>query len=122
LITNPEGLRHGLPQHHRALPLLARTRGLAPKALGHTHPRWRSPHIASLTQTVVAAIIIGLFAVFTGTDNPNSQAYPQLYGLMAVMGVIMILPVQALVSLAILIYYERFHRDEVNWRRTGLAP
>jgi amino acid transporter len=96
--------------------------GLAPRALGRTHPRWKSPHIASLTQTVVAAIIIGLFAIFTGSDNPNSQAYLQLYGLMAVMGVIIILSVQALVSLAILIYYERYHRDEVNWWRTRLAP
>ncbi len=83
--------------------------GLAPRALGKTHPRWKSPHIASLTQTVIAAVIIGLFAIFTGSDNPNSQAYLQLYGLMAVMGVIIILSVQAVVSLAVLIYYERFH-------------
>jgi amino acid transporter len=96
--------------------------GLAPKALGKTHHRWKSPHIASLTQTVIAAIIIGLFALFTGTNNPTSQAYLQLYGLMAVMGVIIILSVQALVSLSILIYYERYHRDEVNWWKTRLAP
>ena len=95
---------------------------LAPRALGRTHPRWKSPHIASVTQSIVAAIIIGLFAIFTGTNDPNSQAYLQLYGLMAVMGVIIILSVQALVSLAILIYYERFHRDEVHWWKTRLAP
>jgi hypothetical protein len=41
---------------------------------------------------------------------------------MAVMGVIIILSVQALVSLAILVYFFRFHRDEVHWWRTGLAP
>ena len=41
---------------------------------------------------------------------------------MAVMGVIIILSVQALVSLAILIYYERYHRDEVHWWKTRLAP
>ena len=74
--------------------------GLLPRALGRTHPRWKSPHIASITQTVVAAIIIGLFAIFTGSNDPNSQAYLQLYGLMAVMGVIIILSVQAVVSLA----------------------
>jgi len=96
--------------------------GLAPKALGKTHPKWKSPHIASITQSVVAAIIIGLFAIFTGSDNPNSQAYLQLYGLMAVMGVIIILSVQAVVSLAVLVYYERFHRDEVHWWKTRLAP
>jgi amino acid transporter len=96
--------------------------GLAPRALGRTHPRWKSPHIASITQSVVAAIIIGLFAIFTGSNDPNSQAYLQLYGLMAVMGVIIILSVQALVSLAILVYYERYHKDEVHWWKTRLAP
>jgi amino acid transporter len=96
--------------------------GLAPKALGRTHPRWKSPHIASLAQTVMAAIIIGLFAIFTGSDNPTSQAYLQLYGLMAVMGVIIILSVQAAVSLSILIYFERYHHDQVHWWKTRLAP
>ncbi len=96
--------------------------GLVPRALGRTHPRWQSPHIASMFQTFMAAIIIGLFAIFTGSNDPNSQAYLQLYGLMAVMGVIIILSVQAVVSLSVLIYYERFHRDEVHWWRTRLAP
>ena len=41
---------------------------------------------------------------------------------MALMGVIIILSVQALVSLAILVYYERYHRDEVHWWKTRLAP
>src|SRR4029077_5923485 len=74
--------------------------GLLPRALGRTHPRWKSPHIASITQSVIAALIVIGFAVFTGTNDPASQAYIQLYGLMAVMGVIVILSVQALVSLA----------------------
>ena len=96
--------------------------GLLPTALGHTHPRWKSPHVASIVQSVIAAIVIALFAIFTGTNDPNSQAYLQLYGLMAVMGVIIILSLQALVSLSILVYYERYHRDEVHWWRTRLAP
>jgi amino acid transporter len=96
--------------------------GLMPAALGRTHPKWKSPHIASVTQSVIAAFIIGLFAIFTGTNDPNSQAYIQVYGLMALMGVIIILSVQALVSLAILVYYERYHRDEVHWWKTRLAP
>jgi amino acid transporter len=96
--------------------------GFMPKPLGRTHPRWKSPHIASVTQSLIAAFIIALFAIFTGTNDPNSQAYIQVYGLMALMGVIIILSVQALVSLAILIYYERYHRDEVHWWKTRLAP
>src|SRR5215475_2090310 len=96
--------------------------GFMPKPLGRTHPRWKSPHIASVTQSLIAAFIIALFAIFTGTNDAFSQAYIQVYGLMAVMGVIIILSVQALVSLAILIYYERYHRDEVHWWKTRLAP
>ncbi len=30
-----------------------------PAALGRTHPRWKSPHIASITQSVIAAVILG---------------------------------------------------------------
>jgi amino acid transporter len=96
--------------------------GLLPRALGRTHPRWKSPHIASITQSVIAALIVLGFALFTGTNNPTKQAYTQLYGLMAVMGVIIILSVQALVSLSILLYFRRHHEDEVHWWRTIIAP
>jgi amino acid transporter len=96
--------------------------GMLPPVLGKTHPKWHSPHIASVVQSVIAAVIIGLFAIFTGSNDPTSQAYLQLYGLMAMMGVIIILSVQALVSLAILVYYERYHREEAHWWKTRLAP
>jgi len=96
--------------------------GLLPRALGRTHPRYKSPHIASLAQSVIAALIVIGFAVFTGSNNPSSQAYVQLYGLMAVMGVIVILSVQALVSLSILIYFERHPDLKGHWWKTRLAP
>jgi hypothetical protein len=41
---------------------------------------------------------------------------------MAVMGVIIILSVQALVSLAVIVYYERHHKAEAHWWTTRLAP
>lgn len=96
--------------------------GLLPRALGRTHNRWKSPHVASITQSIIAALIVIGFAVFVGSNDPSTQAYLQLYGLMAVMGVIVILSVQALVSLSILIYFERQHPDEVHWWKTRLAP
>jgi amino acid transporter len=96
--------------------------GLLPKALGRTHPRWKSPHIASITQSFIAAAIIILFALIAGTNNPTKQAYLELYGLMAVMGVIVILSVQALVSLSIVIYFRRHHEGEVHWWKTMVAP
>ncbi|HEV2035782.1 MAG TPA: APC family permease [Candidatus Dormibacteraeota bacterium] len=93
-----------------------------PAALGRTHPRYKSPHIASIVQSVIAGLIVIAFAVFAGRDNPTQQAYLDLYGLMAVMGVIVILAVQALVSAAILVYFWRHHGSEVHWWSTVLAP
>ena len=93
-----------------------------PAALGRTHPRWKSPHIASITQSGIAAVIVVLFALFAGRDNPTQQAYVDLYGLMAIMGVIVILAVQALVSIAILLYFWQNHGTEVHWWSTVLAP
>ena len=95
---------------------------ILPAALGRTHPRWKSPHIASITQSVIAAVIVILFAIFAGTRNPTQQAYVDLYGLMAIMGVIVILAVQALVSVAILRYFLQNHGSEVHWWSTILAP
>src|SRR5205807_4629705 len=37
-----------------------------PAALGRTHPRWKSPHVASITQSVIAGVIVVLFAIFAG--------------------------------------------------------
>ncbi len=93
-----------------------------PAALGKTHPRWKSPYIASIVQSVIAGVIVVLFALFGGRDNPNTQAYLELYGLMAVMGVVVILAVQALVSIAILRYFWLHHGTEVHWWSTVLAP
>jgi amino acid transporter len=93
-----------------------------PRALGQTHHRWQSPHIATLTQSAIAALIVLGFAIFTGTHDPASQAYLQLYGLMAVMGVIIILAVQAIVSVAVWNYFRVHYPQEQHWWRTMLAP
>jgi amino acid transporter len=93
-----------------------------PSVLGRTHPRWKSPYVGVLAQSSAAAIIVGLFAIFAGTHNPSSEAYLQLYGLMAVMGVIIILAVQAIVSVAIWNYFRVHHPEEQHWWKTMLAP
>lgn len=93
-----------------------------PHQLGRTHHRWKSPHIATLAQSAIAALIVIGFAVFTGTHDPASQAYLQLYGLMAVMGVIIIVAVQALVSVAIWNYFRVNYPDEQHIWKTMLAP
>jgi amino acid transporter len=97
-----------------------------PTALGRTHEKHKSPHIASTTQSVIAAVIVVAFALFattaSGSDSATSIAYVQLYGLMAFMGVVLILFIQALVSVAIWNYFRTHHPGEHHiWTHT-LAP
>jgi amino acid transporter len=93
-----------------------------PAQLGRTHPKYRSPHIASVTQSVIAAAIVLAFGFGEGTGDPGTNAYIYLYGLMAVMGVVIILCVQALVSIAIINYFRTQHAGEHNWWTTTIAP
>ncbi len=93
-----------------------------PASLGKTHPKHRSPHVASFTQSAIAAALIIIYALKEGWNDPNGQAYLGVYGLFAIMGVIIILAAQALVSVAIIVYFRNHHPDEHHWWSTMLAP
>ena len=66
------------------------------------------------------------FALFASVDSKlgagDSVAYLQVYGLMAVMGVVSILGIQALVSIAIFNYFRNHYKEEHHWWTTILAP
>src|SRR6476660_8010581 len=96
--------------------------GVLPAPLGRTHPTFKSPHVASTTQSVISAILVLIFAVTMGTDNPTNQAYLGLYGLMALLGTSLVLIAQAIVSIAIIVYFQKHHADDVHWFETILAP
>jgi amino acid transporter len=81
--------------------------GVLPHFLGRTHPRFKSPHIASCFQAVLAAIWVSLFAIFMGTDDPTAQAYVGVYTMLAVLGTMLLLVLQAVVSLAIIVYFRK---------------
>ena len=81
--------------------------GVLPSHLGKTHDIVRSPHIASVTQSILAAAWILLFGLFNGFDNPMNQAYLGIYTLFAVLGTGMLLVLQALVSVAIWNYFRK---------------
>ena len=95
---------------------------LLPTALGKTHPKYRSPHVASFTQSAIAAILIIIYALKEGWNDPNGQAYLGVYGLFAIMGVIIILAAQALVSVAIIVYFRKNYPEEHHWWTTMVAP
>ena len=93
-----------------------------PAALGKTHPTYKSPYVASFVQCGLAVIVLALFAIFGGSSDPNAQAYAQVYGLLSVLGTMLILAAQAIVSLAIVVYFWRHHPADFHWWTTCLAP
>lgn len=93
-----------------------------PGVLGKTHPVYRSPYVASFTQSVIAAILIVLFWIFAGGKDPATQAYGMVYGLLAVLGTMLIMLAQALVSIAIIRYFLKNYPQEHHWWSTLVAP
>ncbi|MEV6835842.1 APC family permease [Streptomyces sp. NPDC051133] len=91
------------------LPSLRRT-------IGRTHARHGSPHIAGLVQTAVSAVLIGAFWI-AGKDP-----YTGTYVLLAILGTMAILVVQAVCSFAVLAYFRSHHPESRHWFRTFTAP
>ena len=81
--------------------------GVLPSFLANTHDRYKSPHVAAMAQGVLAATWVGLFAYFLGTDDPNAQAYVGVYTLLAIFGTMLLLILQAIVSIAIIVYFRK---------------
>jgi amino acid transporter len=81
--------------------------GVLPSALGRTHHAYKSPYIASIAQTVLAGLWIILFAVFLGTNDPTAQAYVAVYTMLAILGTGLLLVLQAVVSIAIIVYFQK---------------
>lgn len=75
--------------------------GILPAAVAETHDHHKSPHKASVVQSVLAVVWVVLFGLFKGFDDPNAQAYLGVYTLFAVLGTGLLLVIQAVVSLAI---------------------
>jgi amino acid transporter len=89
--------------------------GLLPKVLGTTDRRRNNPVAASLTVTVVLALILAAFTV-AGAD-PVTVTYSWLVGL----GTIGLLVVLVVVSVAILAFFARTRLESSPWA-TKIAP
>ncbi|GAY11493.1 APC family permease [Pseudonocardia sp. N23] len=86
-----------------------------PAACGRSHPRHRSPHIASATQTVTALVFIVVFAV-AGMD-PVTQVFAWMAGT-ATLGV---LALMALTCAAVIVFF-RWERVDTRPWNTVVAP
>lgn len=88
---------------------------LLPDAIGVTHGLYQSPHVASLIQTAIAAIVIGLFA-FEGLD-PVLALFSWLTNV-ATLGIIVLM---AAASLAVVMYFRKYP-DGTNAFKTMILP
>ena len=81
--------------------------GILPKALGRTHAKHKVPHIANVTQTAFAIVIMLIWGIASGFgfDKAFDTAYVRIYTMMAVQGVVWILAIQALCALAIIVWF-----------------
>src|SRR5919202_5137061 len=92
--------------------------GFVHRALGRTHARHGSPHVASFTQTGVATTIVLLFALF------DQDPYLSLFVLGAIFATMAILIVQTLSSFAVVGYFHvhKRHPENHNLFQTLVAP
>jgi amino acid transporter len=86
--------------------------GILPRALGRTHPTHKSPYIASITQTCVAAVIVLAWGLSAGFGKAYDVAYVRIYTMMAVQGVVWILAIQAICALAVIVYHRRHNFND----------
>ncbi|MFN8075697.1 MAG: APC family permease [Kineosporiaceae bacterium] len=91
--------------------------------LGSTHPKHRSPHLASATQTAITLVIVlGFFFFQKPTEAAPDVAYFYLYGLLALIGTMAILIVQSVCSVAVIAFFATKKREAGHWWRTYTAP
>lgn len=72
---------------------------LLPARLGVTHPTFQSPHVASILQTIIAVLVVGLFA-FLGLDPVLA-----LFSWLTNVGTLGIIVLMAAASLSVAVYF-----------------
>jgi amino acid transporter len=90
--------------------------GLVPAQLGRTHPAHLSPHVGSLSQTVLAAVVVLLFVV-TGQDPVLA-----LFTWLTQLGTLAIIVLMAMASFAVVAFFAANQGLDGNVLRTTVAP
>jgi amino acid transporter len=100
----------------RELPATANT-------IGRTHGVHRSPHIASVVQSVITLVLtLGFYFLTTNGSDVAKGAYFYEYGLLAILGTMAILIVQAITSFAVISYFHVKKAAPGNILTTGIIP
>jgi amino acid transporter len=100
--------------------------GILPRALGKTHARFKSPYVAALVVTGITTAIVTLFtsgAVGTFAAHDPLVALANLGTWVPFQGVLGLLGIQALVSVAIIRFFMKpENADGRHWFKTLVAP
>ncbi|WLE00719.1 APC family permease (plasmid) [Agrobacterium leguminum] len=90
--------------------------GLLPKSVGVTHPVFQSPHVGSVIQTIIAVLVVALFA-FTGQDPVLG-----LFSWLTNVGTLAIILLMALTAFSIVAFFTRNPGLERNVIVTKVLP
>jgi amino acid transporter len=91
--------------------------------LGRTHGVHHTPHVASLTQSLITLVLtVAFYFLTTNGDDPLRGAYFYEYGLLAILGTMAILIVQAITSVAVIWYFHVKKAAPGNILTTGIIP
>lgn len=116
----------GLAFHNAAsryIYAIGRELPIAKNTVGRTHGKHKSPHVASVVQSVVTVVLtLGFYFLTTDGDDPLRGAYFYEYGLLAILGTMAILIVQAITSLSVIWYFHVKKAAPGNILTTGVIP
>ncbi|XVU29318.1 APC family permease [Actinoplanes sp. CA-054009] len=90
--------------------------GLVPERLGRTHAVHLSPHAGSVSQSVLAAVVVGVFAL-AGQDPVLA-----LFTWLTQLGTLAVMTLMALASFAVIAFFLRHPDLDRNRLRTFVAP
>lgn len=83
--------------------------GILPGSVGKTHAQHQSPHVGSVLQTLIAVVVVGLFAI-NGLDPVTN-----LFVWMTQTGTLGILGLMALTSFSVMAFFSRDAMGEGVW-------
>lgn len=89
--------------------------GLLPAVLTRTHARTRSPYVAGAAQTLLAALVVGGFAL------AQADPYTQLLIWVNTPGIVGILLLQVAAAVSVIVFFRRRSTTEGRWS-TVVAP
>jgi amino acid transporter len=91
--------------------------------LGRTHGVHHTPHVASLVQSIITLLFtIGFYVLTTNGSDPLTGAYFYQYGLLAILGTMAILIVQAITCVAVIWYFHVKKERPGDLVTTGIIP